>query len=80
MTLSELSVGESARISQVQSDEHGESLVSRLAAMGLVADKEVCLLRKAAFGGPLHVRVGLTTELAIRRCEAANVWLHPLGN
>lgn len=78
MTLSELNVGQSARVAQVQSGKHGKPLATRLAAMGLVADKEVCLLRKAAFGGPLHIRVGLTTELAIRRCEAASVLLQPL--
>jgi ferrous iron transport protein A len=45
-------------------------LALRLEAMGLVPNKSVTVLRKASFGGPLHIRVGTTTELMIRRQEA----------
>jgi ferrous iron transport protein A len=42
-------------------------------ALGIVPEKPIQVLRKAGFGGPLHVRVGVTTEVAIRRREAARV-------
>ena len=42
----------------------------RLEAMGLSSYKPVRLIRSALFGGPLQVRVGSTTEIAIRRSEA----------
>jgi len=34
-------------------------------------------LRKASFGGPLHVRVG-TTELIMRRSEAQRIMAVPV--
>jgi ferrous iron transport protein A len=38
--------------------------------MGIIPDKSIQVLRKAGFGGPLHIRIGSTTEIAIRRQEA----------
>jgi ferrous iron transport protein A len=51
-------------------------LRTRLTALGLEAGKEVQVLRRAGLGGPLHVRVG-TTEIILRRNEAANIQISP---
>jgi ferrous iron transport protein A len=47
-----------------------EELHQRLVALGLGIGNSVRLLRRARFGGPLHVRVGCT-ELMLRVREAA---------
>lgn len=73
MTLSELEAGDVAFVEQVTIDQHGRDLANRLAALGVVANKPIRVLRKAWFGGPLHVRVGLTTEIALRAHEAGMV-------
>lgn len=70
MTLLELSVGQIALVDGISDSVHGPGLVSRLAAMGIVPNKPIQLLRKAALGGPLHLRIGSTTEIAMRRSEA----------
>lgn len=75
ITLTELKVGATARIEQVIRGERDQGLALRLEAMGILPDKLVTVLRKAAFGGPLHIRVGTTTELAIRRQEADRVMI-----
>lgn len=76
MPLSELPLGEVAIVKQVQSGPHGQALISRLAAMGITATRTISVLRKAHLGGPLHVCVGGTTEVAIRRREAESVIVH----
>jgi ferrous iron transport protein A len=75
MTLSELRIGEVAIVEQVQAGPDGQALISRLAAMGITATRSVSVLRKANLGGPLHVCVGGTTEVAIRRREADSIIL-----
>ncbi|GAB4546016.1 MAG: hypothetical protein Tsb0014_40410 [Pleurocapsa sp.] len=70
MTLSELESGKSAVVDQIHLNRHGHELGKRLVAMGIIPDKPIEVLRKAWFGGPLHIRVGSTTEIAIRRQEA----------
>ncbi len=52
----------------------------RMAALGLLPGKRVAVLRRAPFGGPLHLSIG-PTELMIRRADARAVLLdhvHPL--
>lgn len=66
LTLNRLSPGECGTILAL---EASEELIQRLVALGLRIGKSVHLLRRAHFGGPLHVRVG-TTELMLRRREA----------
>ena len=44
----------------------------RLMELGLFSGAQVQVLRRAPFGGPLHVRVG-DSELSLRRDEAALV-------
>lgn len=70
MTLSELELGKLAIVNDIQLKHHNQELGKRLTAMGIVPDKSIKVLRKAWFGGPLHIRVGSTTEIAIRRQEA----------
>jgi len=66
MTLEQLPAGQCARISQVQGDD---GLRARMFALGLRVGREVAVIRRAAWGGPLHVRIG-TTDLVMRRREA----------
>lgn len=44
-----------------------------LAAVGLAVGDEVTVLRRAPFGGPLHVRTGAGGEFAIDRALAARI-------
>jgi len=46
----------------------------RMAALGLTPGRRVAVLRRAPFGGPLHLRIG-PTELMIRRADARAVLL-----
>lgn len=66
LTLNRLGAGECGTILAL---EASEDLYQRLVALGLRIGNSVQLLRRARFGGPLHVRVG-TTELMLRRREA----------
>jgi len=77
MTLAELRVGQFAVVESVETGLHGQGLKNRLEAMGIFPGKTIRVLRKAAMGGPLGVRVGSTTEIAIRSKEAALVVLKP---
>jgi ferrous iron transport protein A len=70
MTLTELKVGARGLVEAIILRGQDQGLALRLEAMGLVPNKSVTVLRKASFGGPLHIRVGTTTELMIRRQEA----------
>jgi ferrous iron transport protein A len=49
-------------------------LRQRLEALGLKPGQVVQMLRRGAWAGPLHVRVGMT-ELMLRRRDAARVSL-----
>ncbi|GAB4238609.1 MAG: hypothetical protein Kow0049_25390 [Stanieria sp.] len=80
MTLSELESGKPAIVEQIQLNRHRQELGKRLAAMGIIPDKPIQILRKAWFGGPLHIRVGSTTEIAIRRQEAEMVRVRLLNS
>ncbi|MGB3533450.1 MAG: FeoA family protein [Microcoleaceae cyanobacterium] len=70
MSLSELKPGQIALIEQIDQTPETIGFVQRLAALGIVPDRSVQVLRIAGFGGPIHLRVGTTTEVAIRRREA----------
>ena len=75
MNLSELEVHGSATVVGVRSDgtEVGDGFKERLEAMGLRKGRSVQVLRKAPGGDPYEVRVGSTTEIAIRKSEASLV-------
>ncbi len=65
-TLSRLAPGQRGTILALDA---AEELHRRLIALGLGIGNSVLLLRRARFGGPLHVRVG-STELMLRVREA----------
>jgi len=79
MTLSDLAIGKMAIVDEISLGCHGQGLITRLEAMGLTPDKPIRVLRKAWLGGPLHVRIGITTEIAIRRQEAEKVLIRIEG-
>jgi len=66
MTLGQLPAGQHAQISEVRGDD---GLRARMFGLGLRVGREVAVIRRAAWGGPLHVRIG-TTDLVMRRREA----------
>ena len=72
-TLEQLEVGTLGQITGIQADV---DLTQRFAALGLRAGCPVQVLRKASFGGPLHVRVG-TTEVIMRLQEATRILAAP---
>lgn len=67
--LSTLQPGESATIQAISAEE---ALHHRLMAMGFRVGREVSLVRRAGFRGPVQVRVG-TTEVIMRRAEADKI-------
>lgn len=69
MTLSSLKPGEIATILAIHTDE---ALHQRLLAMGFRAGKQIELIRKARFSGPLQVRIG-TTDILLRKVEAEKI-------
>ena len=73
--LTRLAPGDDAVIAAV---EGPEGLRQRLAALGFRAGRVVRLLRRGAFSGPLHVRLG-TTEVALRAGEASRVAVRPVA-
>ena len=75
MNLSELAVHHSATVVSVSSDgsDLSNSFKDRLEAMGIRKGRKVQVMRKAPGGDPFEVRVGSTTEIAIRKSEAALV-------
>ena len=71
MKLFHLKPGQSAIVTSINIDDPG--LSRRLEAMGFTVGQQVKLLRKAWWNGPLHVRVGMTTEVAMRQHEAEGI-------
>ena len=71
LTLNRLVPGECGTILALDANEE---LDQRMLALGLRIGNNVRLLRRAIFGGPLHVRVG-TTELMMRVREASCIHL-----
>lgn len=70
MNVADLKTGQMAIVDRVLNIGRDRGIVERLAAMGIVSDRPVQVLREGSFSGPLHIRVGLTTEIAIRPHEA----------
>ena len=68
-TLAALHSGDVATIVSIHAEE---ALHLRLLALGFRTGKQVELIRKASFSGPLQVRVG-TTDVMLRRAEAAKI-------
>jgi len=68
-TLANLHPGDIATIVSIHTEE---ALHLRLLALGLRNGKEIELIRKASFSGPLQVRVGMT-DIMLRRAEASKI-------
>jgi ferrous iron transport protein A len=68
-TLASLHPGDIATIVSIHAEE---ALHLRLLALGFRTGKQIELIRKASFSGPLQVRVG-TTDVMLRRVEAAKI-------
>ena len=47
-----------------------DALRQRLQALGFRSGKDIEIIRKASFGGPVQVRIG-TTDILLRQTEAA---------
>lgn len=67
--LTSLPPGTRATITAIHAEE---ALHQRLQALGFRTGKQIEVIRKAAFSGPLQVRVG-TTDVLLRRNEAAKI-------
>ena len=69
ITLASLQPGEIATIVAIHAEE---ALHQRLLALGFRGGKQIELIRRASFSGPLQVRIG-TTDIVLRRSEAAKI-------
>lgn len=69
-TLADVELGRPVRIESLELERETEAWLS---AIGLSAGEEVTVLRRAIFGGPLHVRTASGGELAVGRDVAAKV-------
>jgi ferrous iron transport protein A len=76
MSLTELSILPLGTTALVLSLKAEVALEQRLQALGFRAGKQISIVRKAWFGGPLHIRVG-TTEVIMRRRDAAAIQVQP---
>lgn len=70
MTLDLLSPASSGRVSAINL---GEAEAAWVRAVGIYEGELVSVLRRAAFGGPLHVRTGCGGEFALDRALAAAI-------
>lgn len=73
MTLVDLPLNESAVVEYIDSSPFGMGLVMRLESMGFVKNNPIRVIKKSILNGPIKVRVGSTTDLAIRMSEASLV-------
>ncbi|MDD4928134.1 MAG: FeoA family protein [Gallionella sp.] len=69
ITLAALQTGDIATIITIHAEE---ALHQRLLALGFRSGRQIELIRKASFSGPLQVRIG-TTDVLMRRSEAAKI-------
>lgn len=64
-----LQSGDFATISGINTAITEQSLYQRLMALGFRVGKQIKVMRKASFNGPLHVRIG-STDIIMRESEA----------
>jgi ferrous iron transport protein A len=74
ITLTSLHPGEIATILEIHAEE---ALHLRLLALGFRQGKQIEMIRKASFSGPLQVRLG-TTDVLLRRAEASRITVKKL--
>lgn len=77
LTLADLRPGASARVSRVALDT-GDA--EWLRAVGVAVGETVTLLRRAALGGPLHVRTSSGGEFAVDRSLARSITLDEVSD
>jgi ferrous iron transport protein A len=70
MSLADASIGRRLRITRVELED---DVAAWLGAVGLTAGDELVVLRRAALGGPLHVRTASGGEFAVARELAAKI-------
>jgi len=63
-TLATAEIGKPVRIAKAELEE---DIAAWLSAVGLAEGEELIVLRRAAFGGPLHVRLATGGEFAVAR-------------
>lgn len=68
--LVDLALDSSARVASFGLDE---SVVRRLRAVGVFENESIVVLRRAPFGGPLHVRTSSGGEFALDRRIASEI-------
>jgi ferrous iron transport protein A len=69
-SLADAKLGRRVRITRVDMEGEGAAW---LGAVGLHEGEELVVLRRAALGGPLHVRTGGGGEFAVAREVAAQI-------
>lgn len=72
MSESNLSAIQPGTIAVIKDIAADEALHHRLSAMGFRIGKEVCMVRRASFKGPVQLRVG-TTEVIMRQADAEKI-------
>ena len=73
-TLASAAIGSRVRIVATRLDP---DVAAWIAAVGLSKGEEVVVLRRAVFGGPLHVRTGAGGEFAVAKDIAARLEVEP---
>lgn len=68
-TIATLQPGDFASIVAIHADQ---ALHQRLLALGFRKGKQIEVIRRAAFSGPLQIRLG-TTDVVLRRNEAMKI-------
>lgn len=61
----------------IDSIEFDLELQARFAALGVQPGKSIQMIRQASLGGPFHIQLG-TTEIMLRRQEAARIKVRPM--
>jgi ferrous iron transport protein A len=74
--LSGIAIGDTARVIELALEE---DLAAWLRAVGIREGECVTVLRRAAFGGPIHVRTSSGGEFALHRALARSVITRPLA-
>jgi ferrous iron transport protein A len=69
ISLASLQPGEQATIRSINAEE---GLFQRLNALGFRIGKQIELVRRARFSGPMHVRIG-STDIVLRLSEAKRI-------
>jgi ferrous iron transport protein A len=75
--LSGIAVGDTARVIELALEA---DLAAWLRAVGIGEGERVTVLRRAAFGGPIHVRTSSGGEFALHRALARSVLTRPLAS